>query len=772
MTEKSSSKEMKKKDNRKPKKYTPLKPLTYNAEVFSEEVSKVLSEAEFVLLSSRDNNWDDSQIEHLEKAYEILKRLLEKGDKNALIPYIKIAAPLHTLYGSFGEEPYETLTKLSLDSLKKQELDDIINLFKSDDHFTKYFSMRCLGSLGDKRVAEPFLEELKKIDIESEGFFSVCFVEVLYDYDIIEEFVDMFKDFGNDYIWIIHTILTVDELKTCMTARFLPRVIVKLRDDLKALTEICYTIFVEYEYSQLAKYASGAIDNFKQALNDPKLREKAEIILKMVEPQGDVSLLIKSLDNEDSRIRTSAIDALKELGDSRAIEPIIRLLKNKVSSGKNNEEKESKEKISAIAALVKFDDSRAEKLIISVLIDEDHYLREKVASFLPERIAEQVKDALLGLAVKDIKLAKTLVQKGELRAIKHFLNLCYEKRDKKTEVSEPFDEMFDKLMNLGKDNLEPFIKILDDWRADMGIHQFAERVVEQVKDALLDLAVKDIKVAKTLVQKGELRAIKPFLDICVNCTNNWGANEPFDEMLDKLVNIGKENLEPFLEILDDGWDDVGTHHFVSLVLIKIGEPIVDPLIEILKDRTRLASRKVTNILTEIGNPRAIEPLIETLKFGDGILFPQSWRRFGGKAVEPLIKALRDENENVRASAAWFLGERVKTNDSWDKQAVEPLIESLRDKDDCVRRMAAKSLNNFWDKRAVEPFIESLRDENYNVRKAAVVALGKLGDARAIEPLKLVLGSEEDKEIRILTEESLRKVEYEETKRKRREGINI
>ncbi len=99
-----------------------------------------------------------------------------------------------------------------------------------------------------------------------------------------------------------------------------------------------------------------------------------------------------------------------------------------------------------------------------------------------------------------------------------------------------------------------------------------------------------------------------------------------------------------------------------------------------------------------------------------------------RAVEPLIKALGDGDEDVRHAAAGALGKLG------DIRAVEPLIKALGDGDGRVRREAARALGKLGDTRAVEPLIKALGGGDGRVRREAARALGKLGDARAVEPL--------------------------------------
>ena len=99
-----------------------------------------------------------------------------------------------------------------------------------------------------------------------------------------------------------------------------------------------------------------------------------------------------------------------------------------------------------------------------------------------------------------------------------------------------------------------------------------------------------------------------------------------------------------------------------------------------------------------------------------------------KAVDPLIRALKDGNHEIKEIAAEALGK------IGNPRAVEPLIEVLGDRNWISRKTAIKALGEIGDERAVESLIETLRDRNWDVRRAAAEALGKTGNERATEPL--------------------------------------
>ena len=95
---------------------------------------------------------------------------------------------------------------------------------------------------------------------------------------------------------------------------------------------------------------------------------------------------------------------------------------------------------------------------------------------------------------------------------------------------------------------------------------------------------------------------------------------------------------------------------------------------------------------------------------------------------PLVQDVRTWEDwawVVRKAAAQVLGE------IGDVRAVEPLIVALKNKHEDLRKTAAEALGKIGDARAVEPLRVALKDEDRDVRKAAAKALGKIGDARAV-----------------------------------------
>jgi len=102
---------------------------------------------------------------------------------------------------------------------------------------------------------------------------------------------------------------------------------------------------------------------------------------------------------------------------------------------------------------------------------------------------------------------------------------------------------------------------------------------------------------------------------------------------------------------------------------------------------------------------------------------------GGKVVAPLCESLANPRDaRLRWRAAEVLGE------IGDRRALEPLIQAIKDQDPDVRAAAARALGEIRDPKAIEPLIAALGDEEPPVQIAAVLALGEFDDTSSVTPL--------------------------------------
>lgn len=85
----------------------------------------------------------------------------------------------------------------------------------------------------------------------------------------------------------------------------------------------------------------------------------------------------------------------------------------------------------------------------------------------------------------------------------------------------------------------------------------------------------------------------------------------------------------------------------------------------------------------------------------------------------------------------------------DKKAIDPLLKALKDNNPQVKKFAAISVGKFLDPKAVEPLLKLTRDKDNHVRYGAVVGLsGYKQDAIASRFIELLNDMESDKDIKL------------------------
>jgi len=203
--------------------------------------------------------------------------------------------------------------------------------------------------------------------------------------------------------------------------------------------------------------------------------------------------------------------------------------------------------------------------------------------------------------------------------------------------------------------------------------------------------------AETLREAGDERAIQqPLQAQDVDTEGEVEAEEepearPVGEEIDDLIrNLGDERLVD--------------RESAARALVRIGEPAVKPLIEALIDEDTDIRAPAAEVLGEIRDPRAVQPLIGSLivdkylnvriaaanaleeigeeieEFGEEIGDPQ--------AVEPLIGVLIvGEHWSVRKAAAKVLG---RICESGTPPVIRALVDALQDPNSRVRYAAAES----------------------------------------------------------------------------------
>jgi len=190
---------------------------------------------------------------------------------------------------------------------------------------------------------------------------------------------------------------------------------------------------------------------------------------------------------------------------------------------------------------------------------------------------------------------------------------------------------------------------------------------------------------------------------------------------------------------------------------------IDGLINALKDKDVGVRMNAAYALGDMGDIKAVEPLIEALKDVWGVKLAAATalgNLHDERAIEPL-EALKTgtgaaPHSGLETKAAAVALARIKRD-------VPRLIEALETEPELASRVAAiKELGKLGDGRAVDPLIKMFNKPYYdefergNIHYQIIIALGNLGDERAIEPITRALRDNVEI-VRKAAEEALKKI---------------
>ncbi|HQP71245.1 MAG TPA: HEAT repeat domain-containing protein, partial [Methanoculleus sp.] len=242
-------------------------------------------------------------------------------------------------------------------------------------------------------------------------------------------------------------------------------------------------------------------------------------------------------------------------------------------------------------------------------------------------------------------------------------------------------------------------------------------------------------------------AIEPLIQILRSRDKGlwWNAARTLGE-------IGEAAIGPLIDLMQQADDEV--RPLAAMALAEIGAAGIDPLIRMLENPDIRST--AAEALVRIGEPAA-EACIQSLNTADGEIesaLREILCAIGDPAIPGLIQALIAGPQRLRSRVADILGEMgwepwsdaeracyLISREEWTEvalmgsAAVEPLIRALNDDDGRVRREAAATLGEIGDPAAVGPLVASLADKS--VAPAAAEALAAIGEP-AVSPVLALL----------------------------------
>jgi hypothetical protein len=157
-------------------------------------------------------------------------------------------------------------------------------------------------------------------------------------------------------------------------------------------------------------------------------------------------------------------------------------------------------------------------------------------------------------------------------------------------------------------------------------------------------------------------------------------------------------------------------------LIKMGTEALEPLLDLLKDPSRVSCYYSLVALTEIGDPRSVEPILDVL-FGDE--YHGNFRRLsehdqpilalhkiGLPALEPTLEYLRDIDPEEEYGFLRIMDGLEVLGGIKHEKSYSMLVEMLFYPYEEVQEFAIEILGRYGDKRAIEDLEKLLVDEEF------------------------------------------------------------
>ena len=457
--------------------------------------------------------------------------------------------------------------------------------------------------------------------------------------------------------------------------------------------------------------AVAALINVLTGPDYPLSVEAQKALLKIGSPA--VLQVIPVLNHEKTLVRTAVADLLGELGDKRAIEPLLAALDDRSI------------RASVTKALAKLADKRTEKSLRALLNDREYSVRIWAAVALvklgEDEMLEQIKPLAKSKEVVDRRLAISAL--GETREPKVFETVRDALQDDDYFVRR---EAVIALSKIGNDQaMDAIVPLMKDHSQE----RYVRSAVIEALEALDWQPRTDTEEAHYLV-----------------------ANDKWIE----VTKLGAAAIEPLVDTFRNRRDEHRRLRALETLKYVADERVAESLYPSLwdkDDRIRLASAEV---LTHLKDKRGVSVLAElatkkeamlALRLGAVHLLGDVGRIVRGeKAFVPLTTALiRDPEPLVRMSAAKSLGKLG------DPVVLGLLVRSLETElVDGVKVQVMLALGKLGDRRAIDPLAKVLLStkENEGIRLFAAHALGELKDERAVTPLVTTLLTDSSAKMRV------------------------
>jgi hypothetical protein len=144
---------------------------------------------------------------------------------------------------------------------------------------------------------------------------------------------------------------------------------------------------------------------------------------------------------------------------------------------------------------------------------------------------------------------------------------------------------------------------------------------------------------------------------------------------------------------------------------KVDEKALDSLIEELENENNLVRIKAVRALADIEDIRKTEPLIEALKDNNErvrkAVADTIMKTNNRKAIEALVnQSQTDESGSVKGHIAFVITDKIK-----GIKAARNIFKGMKSKDERIRNLAYMAYYNQGDKQALDSLIRAMKDSN-------------------------------------------------------------
>lgn len=567
----------------------------------------------------------------------------------------------------------------NVENLKKKK--DVSGLIKAltyqKDARIRHDAATALGQMGAKTALEPLIAALKDPDAEVRVGASWALGKIP-DKNTIEALIAALQDPAQ-----VVRQNAAFALKTIGDQRAIEPLITALNDEFEIVQNIACAALQEMRSERAVAPLIAILQNAAS-----EVRKSAAIALGGIGNKQALEPLIAALKDPDANVRIGATWAFGKMPDSQAVEALLVCLQDSVQGVRQN----------AAYALKTVGDERTVEPLITALNDEFEMVRQNAAAALAQMPDKRAVVPLALTATNDSLDQVRKVASEALRTICSTYDMSELIAECKTRdgFTSPSRDQVDTALGDGEMGELPLtvlsvIQGSDVTESILSVVYNGQEITSRKPEHLSydawqrrkEIAQKQIESASRILE--EMARWSPE-SVAQNLSH---SSEKIRQLVVEILERsnwqpGKDEAGARYMVIKSRWDDC----------VEIGAPAVQPLIDALqpldrwKTRDETRSHSIIKAMGEIGDPRALEPLVERMKRHDQYLShgiyghwaePETMIEIiralaaigGPEIVMPLIEVLEYATGEVRQAAAKVLVKTYQSSqlDDEQKQAI-------------------------------------------------------------------------------------------------------